>query len=247
VFADNAGVRIHALDNEVRHTTRPPVVVVPGMGESAEEYAWLLAELGNRRAIAVDVRGRGRSDAPEHGYRWEDHIGDIAAMIATLGLDRPVLVAFSRGSSYALGYALSAPGRVRGLVIGDYQARHVGLPAEFAERQLAVVLRGVPMSERMSEHAVVGVVEDSREVPLWDRLHELECPVLVIRGGRRGVIVDDESAARWREALPSVELAMLPQAGHDLWSRDPAPYVAVLLPFLERVTPGASGPAARRP
>ncbi|MEX1006807.1 MAG: alpha/beta hydrolase [Acidimicrobiia bacterium] len=235
MFADNAGVRIHALDNEVRDTTLPPVVVVPGMGESAEEYAWLLAELEDRRVVAIDVRGRGRSDAPEHGYRWEDHIGDIAAMIATLALDRPVLVAFSRGSSYALGYALSVPRRVRGLVIGDYHARHVGLPPEFAERQLAVTLRGIPMSERMPEHAVIGVVEDSREVPLWDRLHELVCPVLVIRGGRRGVIVDDDAAARWEAALPGVELAMLPDAGHDLWSRDPAAYLAVLRPFLERV------------
>ena len=84
MFADSAGVLIHALDNEARDSTLAPIVVVPGMGESAEEYAWLLAELGDRRVVAVDVRGRGRSDAPEHGYRWEDHIGDIAAMIAML-------------------------------------------------------------------------------------------------------------------------------------------------------------------
>jgi pimeloyl-ACP methyl ester carboxylesterase len=193
------------------------VVVVPGMGESAEEYAWLI-------------------DAPESGYRWEDHISDIGAVIAMLELDRPVLVAFSRGSSYALGYALSAPDEVRGLVIGDYQARHIGLPPEFAERQLAVVLRGVPMSERMPRHAVIGVAEESREVPLWDRLRELRCPVLLIRGGRRGVIVDDEAAARWQAALPGVEIAMLPDAGHDLWSRDPAAYLGVLRPYLERVT-----------
>ncbi len=59
MFIDNAGVRIHALDNEVDDTTLPPVVVVPGMGESAEEYAWLLDALGHRRVVAVDVRGRG--------------------------------------------------------------------------------------------------------------------------------------------------------------------------------------------
>jgi pimeloyl-ACP methyl ester carboxylesterase len=235
VYADNAGVRVHALDNSWPDTDLAPIVVVPGMGESAEEYAWLLDELGDRRVVAIDVRGRGRSDAPEHGYRWEDHIGDLAAMIEALALDRPVLVAFSRGSSYALGYALTAPDRVRGLVVGDYQARHVGLPAGFAEHQLAVVLRGVPMTERMPAHAVVGVVTDSREVPLWDRLHELACPVLVIRGGRKGVIVDDDAAARWKAALPSVEFAMLANAGHDLWSRDRDAYLAVVRPFLERV------------
>ena len=143
--------------------------------------------LGHRRVVGIDVRGRGQSDAPENGYRWEDHYGDLAAMIAALGLDRPILVAFSRGSSYAMGYTLSNPSGVRGLVIGDYWARHVGLPPEFGEHQLAVVLRGVPMSERMPAHAVHGVARESREVPLWDRVQEFECPVLVIRGGRKGV------------------------------------------------------------
>jgi pimeloyl-ACP methyl ester carboxylesterase len=226
-------VRIHALDNGVDDTTVPPVVIVPGMGESAEEYAWLLDSLGRRRVVGIDVRGRGQSEAPESGYRWEDHYGDLAAMIAARELDRPILVAFSRGSSYAIGYALSNPSGVRGLVIGDYWARHVGLPPEFGERQLAVVLRGVPMSERMPEHAVLGVARESREVPLWDRVSELECPVLVIRGGRKGVIVSDEGAAQWEAALPTVEFALLPAAGHDLWSRDRDAYLAVLRPFLD--------------
>jgi len=228
-------VRVHALDNDSRVSALPPVVVVPGMGESAEEYAWLLDELGTRRVVAVDVRGRGNSDAPETGYTWEHHVSDLAAAIDALGVERPILVSFSRGSSYALGYALSSPGRVRALVIGDYFARHVGLPPEFAERQLAVVLRGVPMSERMPEHAVLGVARESREVPLWDRLDELGCPVLVIRGGRKGALVNDDVAAQWAAALPDAELVTLPEAGHDLWSRDRDTYLEVVRPFLDRV------------
>ena len=205
------------------------------MGESAEEYTWLLDALDDRRVVAVDVRGRGRSDAPPRGYTWEDHVGDVASVIDAAGLERPVLVGFSRGSSYVLGYALMAPERVRALVIGDYFARHVGLPPEFAERQLAVVLRGVPMSERMPEHAVLGVARESREVPLWDRLRELRGPVLLVRGGRRGVLANDEVTAQWQAALPSVRVEMLPNAGHDLWSRDPDAYLAVLRPFLDSV------------
>jgi pimeloyl-ACP methyl ester carboxylesterase len=205
------------------------------MGEPAEEYRWLADALTGRRVVVVDVRGRGQSDAPVHGYRWEDHIGDLGAVVDALALDRPILVAFSRGSSYALGYALLDPSRVRGLVIGDYMARHVGLPPEFATHQLEVVIRGVPMRERMPEHAVLAVAEESVEVPLWDRLAELRCPVLVVRGGRRSAIVSEEVAARWQEALPTVEIALLPDAGHDLWSRDPDAYLAVLRAYLARL------------
>ncbi len=184
-FVDNDGVRIHALDNGRLDALLPAVLVVPGMGEYAEEYSWLLGALGERRVVIVDVRGRGRSDVPDAGYRWEDHIGDLHAVVEATGLDRPIVVAFSRGSSYALGYALEHPGELRGLVIGDYFARHVGLPPEIADQQLRSKLRGVPIAERMSEHAVRQVFVEGREVPLWDRLTELRCPVLVIRGGRR--------------------------------------------------------------
>ena len=52
---------------------------------------------------------------------------------------------------------------------------------------------------------------------------------------RKGAIVGDELAAQWQAALPSVELAMIADAGHDLWSRDVDAYLAVLLPFLESV------------
>jgi pimeloyl-ACP methyl ester carboxylesterase len=237
VFVSNGSVRLHVLDNG-RAGASPPVLVVPGMGETADEYAWLPGRLGGRRVLVVDVRGRGRSDAPPAGYAWEDHIGDLRAVVESRTLEPPVLVAFSRGSSYALGYALQFPDQVRGLVIGDYHARHIGLPAEFAEQQLRTEIRGIPFAERMPEHAVRGVYAESRDVPLWDRLAELRCPVLVIRGGRRGSLVTDELAQRWQASLPSAEMVILPGAGHDLWSRDPDAYLAVLLPFLERIGPG---------
>ena len=235
VFVDHDGVRLHALDNGRIDAKSPTVLAIPGMGEYADEYRWLLDALGDRRVVVVDVRGRGRSDVPESGYTWEHHIADVRAVVDALEVDRPIVVAFSRGSSYALGYALSFPNDVRGLVVGDYFARHVGLPAEIADQQLQSKIRGTVMSERMSEHAVRQVFAESREVPLWDRLVELQCPVLVIRGGRKSALVGEELAAQWREALPSVQMEIITDAGHDLWSRDVDAYLAVLLPFLESV------------
>ena len=235
-FVDNDGVRIHVLDNGRVDVAEPPVLVVPGMGEHAQEYTWLLDALGERRVVIVDVRGRGRSDVPDSGYTWEHHISDLRAVVESLDIDRPIVVAFSRGSSYGLGYALTYPADVRGLVIGDYFARHVGLPDAVADQQLKTKVRGTLIADRMAEHAVRRVVAESREVPLWDRLTELRCPVLVIRGGRKSALVGEDLAAQWKASLPSVQMELIADAGHDLWSRDLEAYLAVLLPFLNGIT-----------
>lgn len=211
------------------------MLVLPGFAEPAEEYAWLARSLGDRRVLVMSARGRGRSDAPPTGYRWEDHVDDVEAVLDDARPGRCVLVAFSRGSSYALGYGLRHPGDLLGLVIGDYHARHVGLPPEFADRQWETSIRGVPVSERMPRHAVDGVQRESVEVPLWHRLPELGCPVLLVRGTRRSALVDDAVEARYREALPGLRVATLEGAGHDLWSRNQTAYIGAILPFLRSV------------
>jgi len=236
VYVDNDGVRLHVLDNQRIDAALPAVLAIPGMGEYAGEYRWLLEALGERRVVVVDVRGRGGSDVPDSGYTWEHHISDLRAVVDALGIDRPIVVAFSRGSSYGLGYALSYPSDVRGLVIGDYFARHVGLPEAVADMQLQTKVRGTLIADRMAEHAVRRVVAESREVPLWDRLTELQCPVLLIRGGRKSALVGEELAAQWKASLPSVQMELIADAGHDLWSRDVDAYLAVLLPFLNGIT-----------
>src|ERR1700728_860060 len=93
-------VGLHYLDNGADDPKRAPVLIIPGFGERAEEYRWLLALTG-RRALAMSARGRGQSDAPTSGYRWEDHVDDIEAVIGAAGIGAPILVAFSRGASYA--------------------------------------------------------------------------------------------------------------------------------------------------
>jgi len=226
-------VRIHYVAFQPDVPEGLAVIVVPGFGESGEEYAGLLRGLSPRPAAAVSVRGRGRSEAPVKGYRWEDHVGDVAAVVEDLGWTKYAVVAFSRGSSYALGFALGRPEAVAALVIGDYWARHVGLPPTFVEPALQRTWRGRSMTERMPEHAVRAVQEESVEISLWERLSWLSCPVLLLRPGRRPLL-DDATVARWADHVASLEVVELPEATHDLWETDPDGVLAALRGFLER-------------
>jgi pimeloyl-ACP methyl ester carboxylesterase len=238
-WCDHDDVRLHALDTGA-DGARPaaPVLVVPGWPEHADEYAWLGAALTDRRVVIADLRGRGQSDAPRRGYAWEDHVHDLVAITDAVALPPAVVVAFSRGSSYALGYALARAKHVRGVVIGDYLAQHVRLPPEFLDVHSEMVVRGTPATERVAPHVVEQLQADSEAISLWERLRELEFPVLLVRGGRAGALVDDEVEARYRAALPAIRVARLESAGHDLWSRDPDAYLAVLRPFLQECDRG---------
>ena len=124
-------------------------------------------------------------------------------------------------------------------MIGDYFARHVGLPAEVAEQQLATKLRGVLIADRMSEHAVRQIfAERPRGPPLGPPDRDP-----VPRAGHPRWPEERAGERRARRAVAVVapdgaSSQTIADAGHDLWSRDVDAYLAVLLPFLARVTGG---------
>jgi pimeloyl-ACP methyl ester carboxylesterase len=97
----------------------------------------------DRRAVALDLRGHGRSEPPEDGdYTIAAMAGDIAAVVNTLGLDRFVLVGHSMGAGAALTYAGAHPDRVAGLVLLD----PIGDGKQFPPAEVKAFLAGFESS-----------------------------------------------------------------------------------------------------
>lgn len=67
--------------------------------------------------IAPDLRGMGRSDAPDLGYGMATYAADLAALLDALGVDDVVLCGMSMGGYVAFEFLRRWPGRVRGLVL----------------------------------------------------------------------------------------------------------------------------------
>ncbi len=73
-----------------------------------------------RRAVALDLRGHGKSDAAGNGdYAVEAQATDVAAVADALGLERFALVGHSMGAGVALAYAGAHPERVTHLLVAD--------------------------------------------------------------------------------------------------------------------------------
>jgi pimeloyl-ACP methyl ester carboxylesterase len=99
----------------------PPFLLVHGLASNARLWdgvARRLAEAG-RAAVAVDLRGHGRSDKPDDGYDFATISGDLRSLVQTIGLDRPIVAGQSWGAGVVLDLAVRYPDMIRGIVLVD--------------------------------------------------------------------------------------------------------------------------------
>ena len=101
-----------------------PFVLVHGLASNALLWAGVgerLAALGHD-VVAVDQRGHGRSDRPDHGYDLDTACADLLGVVGGLeadGLGPPVLAGQSWGGNVVLEVAARHPGRLRGVACVD--------------------------------------------------------------------------------------------------------------------------------
>lgn len=234
-YAAHGEVRLHYLDSGPGDPALLPLLLVPGFGEEALEHRPFAEALRPRRVLVPDLRGRGRSDTPTSGYRLEDHVADVDAVVTSAGIDRLHVASYSRGTAYALGWSVAHPDRVVSVTVGDYAAAQVVPPPWFGERARKGTWRGRPITDRMRPSAIDAMLADAVRIEMWEPLGAIGCPVLLIRGGGPGAIVDDEMEGRYRTAIADLAVEVFESSGHDLWDPDPDRFAATVRRFVEGV------------
>jgi len=121
-IAAQDGLRLHALEWGDRRSPLLPVVCLPGLTRTAEDFATLAAALAaDRRVLALDYRGRGRSDYdpnPEH-YAIAVEAADVMTVLSGLAAAPAVVVGTSRGGLIAMTLAAAKPQLLAGVVLND--------------------------------------------------------------------------------------------------------------------------------
>lgn len=108
---------------EIRGETREPAILfVHGYPFDHTIWADQLAGLDGYRRIAPDLRGMGRSDAPDLGYGIGTYAADLAALLDALGVDDVILCGFSLGGYVAFEFLRRWRSRVRALVLVSTRA-----------------------------------------------------------------------------------------------------------------------------
>ncbi len=98
-----------------------PLLLLHGFGNEAHIWDDLAPTLApHYRVMALDLRGHGDSDHhPGGAYDYDDHLADLEAIVAHLGIERAVVVAHSLGGRVAMLYGGRHSERLAGLVIVD--------------------------------------------------------------------------------------------------------------------------------
>jgi pimeloyl-ACP methyl ester carboxylesterase len=235
------------------HGEGAPVILIHGGLASSSQWQPVVPELADGfRVIAPDSRGHGRSTNPAGQLSYALIADDVVALIAALGLRRPVVGGWSDGGQVTLELGARHPGAAGALIVGaaypDFDlgglreahrtllgANGAGTPdaaqldaqlGEFAEEIKALHPGGAQQWRRLVRQTA----------PMWldykglgpDELQAIQTPVLVLAGDRDELIPLNLSVSLYR-TLPNAELAICPSLGHDGPTRERAAVLASLI------------------
>ncbi len=238
-----------------------PLVLLHGGFGSVEMFGPNVDLLAaGRRVIGADLQSHGRTPAADRPMRFEAMADDIAALIASLGLERAAIMGFSLGGGVALRAAIQHPRLVERLVLVSTPFKRSGWHPEMRAGmesmgpEMADFMKQTPMYEAYRQLAPR--VED------WPRLVEqlttllkidydwsaevqdLQMPVMIVAGDADGLppshAVDFFELlggglrdANWdRSGMTPHRLAILPGVTH--YDINVAPALAqAVIPFLD--------------
>ncbi len=120
--AASDGLALHALDYGDPRSPRLPVVCLPGLSRTAEDFTPLATALAKeRRVLALDLRGRGRSgyDRDPKNYKIAVETDDVIAVMTALAVGPAIFVGTSRGGLVTMTLATKRLDLIAGAVLND--------------------------------------------------------------------------------------------------------------------------------
>jgi pimeloyl-ACP methyl ester carboxylesterase len=120
------GLRLHVRAYGARTNRALPVVCLPGLARTTADFDTLALALASdrerpRRVLALDYRGRGKSDYDRKAanYNLPVELADVLSMLTALDIGRAAFVGTSRGGILTMLLAVARPTAIAGCVLND--------------------------------------------------------------------------------------------------------------------------------
>lgn len=219
-------------------------------GDLIEHYA------ATYRVLAPDLRGYGASRPPPRSFPpgfYHLDAADMARLLDAVGAGPALVMGFSDGAESALLLAAARPDRVRAVVAwgvsGVISPAHLDAVSDWLPVEAWGPERAAWRAQIIADHGqaqlrplIEGWVAAARAIVAAGGnicLHEapaIACPVLLLNGSEeRGNQPAD--VRRLAAAIPGCRLVFVPGSGHAVHRQQPAPFHALVAPFLANHTP----------
>jgi len=117
------GLRLHVREHGPRTDARPAVVCLPGLTRTTADFDALAGALAatGRRVLALDSRGRGRSDYDRNSenYSLPVELADLMTVLTAREARPAVFVGASRGGLLTMLLAAAQPASIAGVIFND--------------------------------------------------------------------------------------------------------------------------------
>lgn len=216
----------------------PTMVMIHGMASDslASWYFTLAKPLADAgmRVIMYDLRGHGHSDSPPDGYRLDDFVDDLVALLAELDATGPLhLMGNSFGGTIAFTYAMRHPERVAAIAtiesappieewfrrVNQRLVRAAELVlddealTELSVDRAELGARWVRAAQKMLANTSLAQDISASRVRTEAEVTTIACPVLCIYGGESRVA---EMAPVVARLLPQTQTVIVPGRKHSV-------------------------------
>lgn len=211
------GTRLYADDRGPLASSLTPVLCLPGLTRNSCDFEPVFDLLERRRrVIAMDLRGRGRSDRANDPatYTPANELQDVLGLLDHLKLKRVAMIGTSRGGIIAMLMAATAKERMAGVLLND-----IGGQIEAASLARISERTGRPVRHANWDEAADGFAGNA--VGFAPLPHEAWVRVVKrIYRESGGEIVENHDLALAKTLSPHGEIAAGKPA--DLWALVPA-------------------------
>lgn len=175
------------------------MILLHGKGYSKEYMSSIFDYyVGRYHVFSYDARGHGESDKPD-SFTLDDDADDLAGLIKSYSLDKPVIIAFSMGSYITLKAAEKYPELFSKIVLIGTRGRGDSYPperiSEAKDKNDAAIIRALINFDLMSD------------------IDNVRIPALLITGANDTVNPPDE-ARKVADALSDARFEIIPNAPH---------------------------------
>lgn len=211
-----------------------PLILLHGNGENSDYFVHQISYFSRqRRVIAIDTRGHGKSPRGEAPFTIVQFAEDLLGFLNQHAIEKADLLGFSDGGNIALTFALKYPKRVKRLILNGANLNPAGvkpsvqIPIVIGYRLASFFAQKSPSAGKNAE--MLGLMVNEPNI-MPEELAALPVKTLVITGTRD--MIREKHSRLIYESLKDAKWEQIP-GDHFIANKNPDEFNRAVEQFLE--------------